>query len=67
MSQDLIQYLEKRIDKLETKLDSHANKVQDKLDDLYKFRWQIVGMSGLASVVLTILVQVVIAVMKVKA
>lgn len=59
MSQDkLIDYLKEDLQRLDDKVETKFNTVNEKLDTLLQFKWQIVGGSVVISLVVSVLIQV---------
>lgn len=42
------------------KWQDHADKVEEKLDNLFAFKWKVIGASSLASFIITILTKVLV-------
>lgn len=47
-----------------TMINERMNKMEEKIDKILQFKWQIVGGSFVASAVITLLAQIIIAVIK---
>ena len=59
MSNDrLIDYLKDDLKRLDDKVEAKFNTVNEKLDTLLQFKWQIVGGSVVISLVVSVLIQV---------
>lgn len=59
MSNDkLIDYLKDDLKRLDDKVESRFEVINEKLDTLLRFKWQIIGGSVVVSLVITTLVQV---------
>lgn len=57
-SEKLIDYLKEDLQRLDDKVESRFDVVNEKLDTLLEFKWQIVGGSIVVSLVISVIVQV---------
>jgi hypothetical protein len=54
----VFQMVNDKIDRLDTKVDKRMDTIESKVDELLQFKWKIVGGTILASLVLTTLFQI---------
>lgn len=60
MSTDkLIDYLKEDLQRLDDKVEAKFETVNEKLDTLLKFKWQIIGGSFVVSVIISVLFQII--------
>ena len=57
----LIEWLKDDVEKLDKKVDSGFENLEEKMDALLKFKWQIMGGSVVASTFFGLLIQIAIA------
>ncbi len=61
---EIMPYLDKRLDRIEDKLDEKLSVIEIKVDKLFQFKWQIIGGSIAISTVFSIITTLVLIYLK---
>jgi hypothetical protein len=57
-----LEWLKQDLNKLENHIDQRFSKVDEKIDALLKFKWQIMGSTSVVALVVGVVIQIFIAV-----